>query len=63
MKATALFSTTAFLIIACIPAGAQQTTGLPGSPNAIQFTSALGSPRSASMKRIAAKEDKVLVEK
>jgi hypothetical protein len=42
MKATALFSTTAFLIIACIPAGAQQTTGVPGSPDAIQFTSALG---------------------
>jgi hypothetical protein len=34
MKATTLFSTTAFLIIACIPAGAQQTTGVPGSPDA-----------------------------
>ena len=34
MKATTLLSTTAFLIIACIPAGAQQTTGLPGSPDA-----------------------------
>ena len=34
MKATTLLSTTAFLIIACIPAGAQQTTGVPGSPDA-----------------------------
>ena len=34
MKATTLFSTTAFLLIACVPAGAQQTTGVPGSPDA-----------------------------
>ena len=34
MKATTLLSTTAFLIIACMPAGAQQTTGVPGSPDA-----------------------------
>jgi arylsulfatase A-like enzyme len=34
MKATTLLSTTAFLIVACIPAGAQQTTGVPGSPDA-----------------------------
>src|SRR5271166_1821417 len=35
MKATTLlFSAATFLFIACIPAGAQQTTGVPGSPDA-----------------------------
>ena len=34
MNGTTLLSTTAFLIIACMPAGAQQTTGVPGSPDA-----------------------------
>ncbi len=35
MKTTRLvfFATTA-LVIACLPAGAQQTTGVPGSPDA-----------------------------
>jgi arylsulfatase A-like enzyme len=35
MKTTALaFYATTFLVIACVPAGAQQTTGTPGSPGA-----------------------------
>jgi len=35
MKTTALaFSAATGLVIACLPAGAQQTTGVPGSPNA-----------------------------
>ena len=35
MKTTALaFSAATGLVIACLPAGAQQTTGTPGSPNA-----------------------------
>ena len=35
MKPTALaFSAATFLVIACVPAGAQQTTGTPGSPSA-----------------------------
>ena len=35
MKPTALaFSAATFLVIACVPAGAQQTTGTPGAPDA-----------------------------
>ena len=35
MKTTILASSTAaFLVMACVPAGAQQTTGVPGSPDA-----------------------------
>ena len=35
MKPNALaFSAATFLVIACVPAGAQQTTGTPGSPSA-----------------------------
>ena len=35
VKATALASVaTTFLVTACVPAGAQQTTGVPGSPSA-----------------------------
>jgi hypothetical protein len=35
MKTTTLaFSAATFLVIACVPAGAQQTTGAPGSPSA-----------------------------
>src|SRR6478672_10422231 len=35
MKTSTLaFSAATFLVIACVPAGAQQTTGTPGSPSA-----------------------------
>ena len=35
MKPTPLaFSVATFLVIACVPAGAQQTTGTPGAPDA-----------------------------
>jgi hypothetical protein len=35
IKTAALtFSAAAFLVFACVPAGAQQTTGTPGSPSA-----------------------------
>jgi hypothetical protein len=35
MKTTALaFYAATFIVIACVPAGAQQTTGTPGSPGA-----------------------------
>ncbi len=35
MKSTTLaFSAATFLVIACVPVGAQQTTGVPGSPDA-----------------------------
>jgi hypothetical protein len=35
MKTSTLaFSTATFLVLACVPVGAQQTTGTPGSPSA-----------------------------
>ena len=34
MKPTALAFSATFLVIACVPAGAQQTTGTPGAPDA-----------------------------
>ncbi len=35
MKTTNLaFSAATFLVIGCVPVGAQQTTGVPGSPDA-----------------------------
>ena len=35
MKASILtFSAATFLVIACVPVGAQQTSGTPGSPSA-----------------------------
>ena len=53
MKTTtlALSATALFLVIACIPAAAQQTTGVPGSPSATTTIDGGYLPKSAACVR------------